>query len=350
MMTVRSGARMKLESALLMRAQRTWMPQAPELEMLILSSCDASRSASVSPKWFTSRAGGPTLHFKCFTGVEKLGVSLWRKTATLLQTLVTLLPSKEFYIKMDSDALMLPNTVVRYLTFLSSNSPPAMPLYFGNNRISSREKFCSGKRCMFSSPAWLALQNTINTTQWRSLHGNAYPPEGQASYAQGGFYGFNSLAIRTLVHSNCMEVVAEVGRANHLFGPTGALFEDEAVGLCMHLHRIPLITCGCIYDWGLCNINVPSSCRADSNKSAICRLPISMHKLRQVKWYDGWWRLLSSREEDGLSQLSAWEEAHVNGTSGGRRARSQSSKRLGGGTPQLPSFLLPSFLGGGTPA
>lgn len=85
------------------------------------------------------------------------------------------------------------------------------------------------------------------------------------------------------------------------------LFEDEVVGLCMHLRGIPLITCSCFYDWGPCNIGDPSSCKADTANTTICRLPLTVHKLKSLSWYDGWWQYLSGREQASISTLDEWE-------------------------------------------
>ena len=49
--------------------------------MLVLSSCDAARGASPGPpRWFTPREGGPAVLWRCYSGLDRLGVSLWRKT------------------------------------------------------------------------------------------------------------------------------------------------------------------------------------------------------------------------------------------------------------------------------
>jgi len=87
------------------------------------------------------------------------------------------------------------------------------------------------------------------------------------------------------------------------------LFEDETVGLCMYLHNVPLVTCSCFYDWGPCDIGNTSSCRADTSETKLCRLPLSVHKLKELSWYDGWWRFLSEREGEGLRELDEWESS-----------------------------------------
>ena len=139
----------------------------------------------------------------------------------------------------------------------------------------------------------------------------------ESSYAQGGAYGFSQSALRALVGSSgsgsggagagasCLSSVAQaVGE--HRNGRFVNLFEDEAVGLCMRLHRVRLITCGCFYDWGPCNIFDPhASCAADTNASKICHLPLTVHKQRKLEWYDAWWKYLAPREPAALAALDA---------------------------------------------
>eukprot|EP00966_Prymnesium_polylepis_P247995 5734386-Prymnesium_polylepis.2 len=199
---------------------------------------------------------------------------------------------------------MFPASFLRFLEYLRSNSPPDAALYFGNNRISDRSKFCTSAHCLLRSAPWLAVARNQSAT-------GVGPPHkvlaGQVSYAQGGFYGFSHTALAALNRDGCMEVV---GNAVQKHRPGLQLFEDETVGLCMHLRRVPLVTCACFYDWGPCGIGDPSTCRADTNESRLCRAPLSVHKLRELSWYDGWWRFLASREQASLDALDRWQAAH----------------------------------------
>ena len=89
---------------------------------------------------------------------------------------------------------------------------------------------------------------------------------------------------------------------------------DEVVELGKLLAReaqarqVRLLTCACFYDWGPCDIFHPGqSCAPDTNRSRLCHFPLTVHKLRQLSWYDGWWRLLSEREPVALAALEKWE-------------------------------------------
>ena len=37
-------------------------------------------------------------------------------------------------------------------------------------------------------------------------------------------------------------------------------------------------------------------CARDTNRSRLCHLPLSVHELRKLERFDGWWKLLSARE------------------------------------------------------
>ena len=200
---------------------------------------------------------------------------------------------------------MFPRPLLRFLSYARANSPAGTPIYFGNNRISDRSKFCGAPHCLLRSAAWQAL--TRNQSGHRPLRTNGPRAWSEVSYAQGGFYGFNRAALTALTRDNCMEAVAStVDRYKRGL----QLFEDETVGLCMHLRRVPLLTCNCFYDWGPCNIGDPTTCRADTNETRLCRLPLSVHKLRELAWYDGWWTFIAGREQAGLKALDRWETAH----------------------------------------
>ncbi|KAL3893156.1 MAG: hypothetical protein SGPRY_014424, partial [Prymnesium sp.] len=126
-MLVRGGNRAVHEANLLKRAR------APGLEMLILYSCEKS----------------------------ELGAFKKQREALTASNVVSVrhsaeFPNKEYYMKMDSDALvsnpglhaesryectaslqMLPRSLLRFLQYTFSNTPRDFPIYFGNNRISS---------------------------------------------------------------------------------------------------------------------------------------------------------------------------------------------------------------------
>eukprot|EP00900_Chrysochromulina_parva_P012992 jgi/Chrpa1/21694/Chrysochromulina_OHIO_Genome00001102-RA len=224
------GGRASLERGLLERAQSTWMLQAPELELLFMTSCEAALAAhdrdkdQPAPSWWEvakqrlqQRLQQPTapalpkIQWRCYGGPETLGKSLWRKTGALLATLYARFPQKSFYLKLDSDTMVFPRALLRFLQALHSNNPRARPLYFGSNRIASKTYFGQDR---------------------------------------------------------------------------------------------------CFYDWGPCDIADPMrECKINTKESTLCRLPLTVHKLRRLEWYDGWWAFLAPREARALAQLDAYNAA-----------------------------------------
>ena len=82
----------------------------------------------------------------------------------------------------------------------------------------------------------------------------------------------------------------------------------------MHAHRVPLVACDCfVFDSLWCNISEAAPCQADSERSTMCRLPLSIHKLASFGWdraaavYERWWAFVSGRERKALRDLDEWE-------------------------------------------
>ena len=320
----RTGGRAALERELLLRSRRTWMPQAVGLDILLLSS-HASKLAPPSapngggsaadwplpaPPWFPADATLPTMHWRGFYGRDKLGVSLWRKTGSLLTAMLRNFPSrKRLFLKIDSDTLLLPPALLAFLSALHGGTPKGVPLYFGSNRIASKTRFCTGRNCFLRSWQWRALAANITSRSGSSSSSGStsFCESDEPSYAQGGAYGFDRRALTLLASDNCLEKVFGAIAAFDK-QPSPQLFEDEAVGLCMRLHNVRLVTCGCFYDWGPCDINkFGRSCAPDTNASRICHLPLTVHKLRQVGWFDGWWEHLSTRIPPAMKALNGWK-------------------------------------------
>jgi hypothetical protein len=352
--------RAALERELLLRGRKTWMPQAPGLSLLFLASChhgphrsdpiaDEQKALSdvpaPAPRWFPADESLPSLHWRCFRGRDKLGVSLWRKTGALLAALYRTFPSKRLFLKIDSDTLLLPRALLAFLRALHGATPRGTPLYFGSNRIASRRLFCSHRGCLLNTPRWRAMQRQMlplaNGTGLGTGLGNGLgdedggggrqPPSSRrvcastdASYAQGGAYGFDRRALGALAAGACLERAA-AAVARHDGAAEPMLFEDEAVGLCMALHDVRLVTCGCFYDWGPCDITRPTAppphgCAPDTNASRLCHLPLTVHKLRKLAWFDGWWQLLAARQQPAMAALEHWQ-ANLAQREGTGRAR-----------------------------
>ena len=161
-----SGGRASLERTLLKRAQMTWLPQAPGMGLLLATSCSDAGELT-PPSWWSKTdtnhgAGGegavaeqPSVSWRCYNGHDRLGRSLWRKTGALLAMLHARYPRRRFYLKIDSDAFVLPCSLLRFLSALHAGIPHGQPIYFGSNRIASTMTVSTR---LFSAPAWQALE------------------------------------------------------------------------------------------------------------------------------------------------------------------------------------------------
>ena len=83
------------------------------------------------------------------------------------------------------------------------------------------------------------------------------------------------------------------------------VFEDELVGVCAHLLRLPLVACGCFARDSPCDGGRPTfngerfdsrKCRDGTPQARLCRLPLGAHRVKDPQQYDAWWRFLERRE------------------------------------------------------
>ena len=113
--------------------------------------------------------------------------------------------------------MLMPRALLAFLRALHGSTPRGVPLYFGSNRISSKRRFCSGRACLLSTPHWRALAggngNSSGGGGGDGSGGSGGESDGfcesrEASYAQGGAYGFDRRALAALVGGECLDRVA----------------------------------------------------------------------------------------------------------------------------------------------
>mmetsp|Transcript_29447 Transcript_29447/g.86033 ORF Transcript_29447/g.86033 Transcript_29447/m.86033 type:complete len:141 (+) Transcript_29447:314-736(+) len=125
-------------------------------------------------------------------------------------------------------------------------------------------------------------------------------------------YGFTHAALQAMVHipaGSCLESVFAATRAYWEERSSRAelrIFEDELVGMCAHLLRLPLISCSCFArdspcDGGRPDLNGgqrfdPKKCRDGTPLARLCRLPLGAHRVKTAEQYRAWWRFLELRE------------------------------------------------------
>lgn len=131
---------------LLEAATKTWMRSTSieELMRLILfMDCGhqpeepaepKGASATTLPLWLRSQSLQPTAY--CYHGRAQgadFAPYMYSKTAAMLR-LLHALPSTRFYLKLDSDTLLVPSNLLRFVQFLGAHVLPTSPrLYFGSS-------------------------------------------------------------------------------------------------------------------------------------------------------------------------------------------------------------------------
>ena len=281
-------------------ARRDWMVGQFELVLLLDCNLDGGNATNEIDQIHTPAppnallqpqdkdGGRAAVHVRCFGG-RKLRPPLYFyssfKTGVLLRAMLELMPSKQFYLKIDSDTVLLPRNLISFLTVLHRRVHPNSPVYFGSSYAGGNyTRWSEGSRTLsFKSVneiAWIRtrdlgrLANLSRTQQmsrsnvrerkkvtslrlretrwWRYLQDamGLSPAEGRLSnatpevrYSAGGAYGMNRAALHGVVQTNCTFRLGKIrykGRRSRVH-----TIEDAAVGLCMHLVRARFVECPC---------------------------------------------------------------------------------------------------------
>ena len=355
-------------------ARATWMRAAPQLEVLLLVDCAplcAARAAQANatgdslpeecrgdpklrqpctlcepqsydgfprPEWLRPREGVAKVHFYCYYGprlsVQTLMYGMDLKVRTLLRALVTTLAHKRFYLKLDTDAMLQPRNLLRFLAYLGAHVHPSMPLYFGtsgtthwipscyniNNSVSCHTfRFGTSKATRNvrgnKASAQPLRESKAYARLFRRMQGTVQPHAATLApsvrYAAGGAYGLSNAALLALNRSDCIKHVHELEcDSGPCLRSSIHRAEDANVGLCMHLLSVRLIEHQCFMEsslsghryederllWSLLtNVQMMGSTPPRSIKETACRTPITMHPLKHTFLFRDWWRLLEGR-------------------------------------------------------
>ena len=141
----------KTDVPLIAAARRSWMVDAgPDLEVLLLVDCD--RDHDEAPQLAPPpelRAGDgtlPRLHLACYaplanvvndSAVEVKAILNnfdynFDKSGALLAAMLRFMPRKRWYLKLDTDTVLVPENLLRFLSFFSANARQPTNLYFGD--------------------------------------------------------------------------------------------------------------------------------------------------------------------------------------------------------------------------
>ena len=224
------------ETLLLDHGFQTWIQPRPWMTYLTLIPCNRKFTL---PNFVESRCT-PNSIWNYHTGNYMV-------LSELLEVMYSTLPRHDFYLKVDTDTLVIPQNLALFLT----EFPHVQ--YFGSTDVT------------YKNVKILGVKNRFN-------------------YIQGGFEGYSYRSIQTIVNDKCIE---RVGQPNCTTTYCLNKRDDISGGACAFLNDITLTHCKCFFPWGPCNIYNPSSCIG-----RICPNTISIHKLKKKDWYFKWWKYL----------------------------------------------------------
>ena len=274
----------------------------PRLEILLLADCARGEATPAPPPSLDAGNGAlPRLHIACYRPIaDVVGNATVEVTAilnnfdkfgVLLSAMLATMPNKAWYLKLDTDAVVVPANLLRFLSFFSMNAAAPTNLYFGDagelpQRSNAPEDWAMyrihgrSKDDLFKRPGWKALVDEYFERKEKPNSEKA-----TVAYVQGGLEGFSGDALGALVSRNCVARVGAIpcdrSRKKHCINKP----EDATVGLCAHLHKIALVDCQ------PCFQNIISSptpvawvrdelAKAGTPDARFCRRPISVHAVK----------------------------------------------------------------------
>ena len=387
------------EAGLLERAAATWLRQPIDwLSALVVHHCPLhdifGLPNQTKPTWMAASVAG-RVQWTCMPPERRRASKsyLFHKTAVLLRHLAQHLPQRQFYLKLDLDALLVPANLLslleripadgaRYIGTIEQTSlvgqtrPECGPVTW---RECSPEEFCvppshlangwaalrtadaperrvgsaaetaceiaereltaqilradRGVQASSQGDAWMAgaaapidsptpsahaseMHSQIAHGAWTSSHQAAAWRHGAAlwapaspgcaaqprndlvcygsrrnaiQFAQGGAYLLSEMALRRVVHANCLDAV---GVAPCFVRYCYHRNEDVAVGICMRRLGVPLWQCPCFHPNAPCDVTVPGAHQSGCD-GRLCERPITVHALRRPHWHDAWWQRLT---------------------------------------------------------
>ena len=361
-------------------ARVTWMAECgSSLDVLVLADCSNLRCSSQEceqehkrrgkgsygrylfdrASWLGADPKLPSLHLRCYWGTyEGLGLS-YRKTATLFRALFEQLQNKHIYVKVDADAIIRPNNLLRFLSVLQQITVPNAAFYFGSAygtyACTGGERRGDQCRAFTFNKGFRGMKNWTKgrprsalrlreSHEWNKLQrsmltgaGDRLANQTAVTYALGGVYGVSSTALARLVQSNCQPRVARLrcdgaACARTVRNVPFHTHEDANMGLCMHLNGVRMVQCGCFHmmniveanplrrTWSIparVNVRSASSVKAyfkdgrpeDSRAPQLCKHPIAVHPIKHMVNYLRVWQALATRDAVHDEHLRTWQQS-----------------------------------------
>tara|TARA_B110000046_G_scaffold183766_1_gene220624 strand:+ start:869 stop:1576 length:708 start_codon:yes stop_codon:yes gene_type:complete len=123
-------------------ASNTWMLAAgPSLTVLLLADCTID--SSFPHLKFLDSPKLPMIHTKCFSGQIQINIDDFGKTAALHEEMLRMMGSKDFFLKLDLDAMVIPANLFSFISMLQVEMGSDGFAYFGSDEISTRNSSMS---------------------------------------------------------------------------------------------------------------------------------------------------------------------------------------------------------------
>jgi hypothetical protein len=303
----------KSDLPILTAARDTWMKDAKDLaEILVFVDCAPGEKQITVPAEFSSPKWKyvlPKIYWVCYSPQHPLTTAEeevyaiknnFDKFAAMYKELLTILPDKKWYMKIDSDTIIVPFNLKRLLLSLVPFIERDRALIVGD--VGERRKGINHSKnenwlmyrastnsidSLFKRPGWISLE--------REFHGDMADHwlQATATGIQGGLILYSSQALETLVRSKCMSKVSAIPcsweiKKNCINRP-----EDLVVGLCGHLLEALLIDCHfCMRN--IIDVFAPVQwVKEGLRQQKFCPTPVSVHAVKNQSDYNAVYELLT---------------------------------------------------------
>eukprot|EP00965_Chrysotila_dentata_P214100 6188024-Pleurochrysis_carterae.AAC.1 len=200
-----------LEDELVQAARQTWMTVTKRLAVLLLVDRQC-----IAATFRNSEQSGVQITVKCYSGSPYprdqnalKGQALWNELFKL--------PRRKFYLKLDTDSMLEPSLLLRFINFLHRDVRPKLPqlpiMYFGKSG-----GWPIAFRTLSDQPWYQNLTVTVTSELHRlSAPSPAFSPLSRRSgrnaylpYVQGGLIGVSYGALQMIVQTQCIERIAKI--------------------------------------------------------------------------------------------------------------------------------------------
>lgn len=299
------------DKLLLKAAKHTWMKETNfEIDVLLFTDCRTQSDIAVEriPRELHNAA----IKWKCYfpkynitsASIESIAVKAnYDKCARLYSVMHIEFPNKKWYIKIDTDTVLIPKNLMKLLTFLNLNVHNSSKLLIGDSgeppqRSSLPEDWLMNRLSHTSKDA------VFKRFEWKQLVKERYPGQEVVSltstvtHVQGGFIALSAAMLHSIATDDCVTRVGSMPcdrrKKKHCINQP----EDVAIGLCAHLHHATLLDCSsCLRNIvGTPTVEWVNKTANQIGKpgSTTCRTPITAHPVKNSHAYSMVFNILSN--------------------------------------------------------